>query len=100
MYQHLTPIQHILMRALSLFSEPVPAQGLFMAIMGEKPAANLPLFEQELAFLLPLVLVQQSFNKQDVPCYALHPLFRQYIIDHYLEGSSFHSNGNASTSLG
>jgi len=99
-YQHLNPIQHILMRALSLFSEPVPAQGPFMAIMGEKPAANLPLFEQELAFLTRLALVQQSLNKQNVPRYALHPLFRQYIVEHYLEGSSLHPNGNASTSLG
>jgi tetratricopeptide (TPR) repeat protein len=99
-YRHLNPIQHILMRALSLFSEPVPAQGPFMAIMGEKPATNLPLFGQELAFLLQLGLVEQSFNKLNIPCYALHPLFRQYIIEHYLEGSSLHPNGNASTSLG
>ncbi len=99
-YHHLTPIQHILMRALSLFSEPVPTQGPLMAIMGKKPGANLPLFEQQLAFLTRLSLVQQSLNRENQPCYTLHPLLRQYIIEHYLEGSSLHPNGNASTFLG
>src|SRR5947209_1185036 len=80
-YHRLTPVQHILMRALSLFSEPVPAQGPLMAIMGEKPAASLPLFEQELAFLTRLSLVQKLLNEENQPRYALHPLFRQYILE-------------------
>ncbi len=99
---HFNLIQKNLVSVLSLFSEPVPMQGLFMAIMGEDSSTNLSMYEQELELLTQYSLIQRAVNKQNVPCYLLHPLFRQYILEHYLEVSmppQLHSNGNGSTSL-
>ncbi|MFL5626031.1 MAG: tetratricopeptide repeat protein [Ktedonobacteraceae bacterium] len=99
-YHYLNPIQHTLIRTLSLFREPVPTRGIFMTIVGENPTAALPPFEQELGLLVQLALVQQVFHQEHEPCYALHPMFRQYVLEHYLEGSSSQPNSKAATSLG
>lgn len=99
-YRCLNPIQHALMRVLSLFSEPVPARGVLMVIAGEAPGMKVPRFEQELANLVRLSLVQERMSTQDVPSFALHPLLQQYVVGHYLEGSELHTNGRASSSLG
>ncbi|GAC1614479.1 MAG: hypothetical protein NVS4B7_06630 [Ktedonobacteraceae bacterium] len=99
-YHHLSPIQRTLVRTLSLFNERVPAQAVYTAMMGENPTTNLSIFEQELDVLTQLALVQRGLNKQELPAYMLHPLFRLYVLDHYLEGSSLHPGDNASTSLG
>jgi tetratricopeptide (TPR) repeat protein len=95
---YFNPIQKALVSVLSLFREPVPAEGLFGAITGEDSSTDLSMYEQELELLTRYSLVQRAVNKQDVSCYLLHPLFRHYILDHYLEVSQPHSNGNGSTS--
>jgi tetratricopeptide (TPR) repeat protein len=117
-YHCLNPIQRTLMKVLSLFSEPVPANGLFMVIAGEDPnllPANnegMPLagtqgtFEKELAHLVQLSLVRQGTNIQDIPTsasasvYYLHPLLSYYVQSHYLEGSELQTNRHSSNSLG
>src|SRR5258708_28151917 len=98
-YHHLNPIEHTLIRILSLCREPVPTRGIFMTIVGEDPTATLPPFERELQLLVELALVQQLYNRENEPCYCLHPLFRQYVLEHYLEGSSSQPNGLPATSL-
>jgi len=72
-YRLLNPIQHTLVRILSLFREPVPTRGVFMTIVGEDPTATLPPFERELQLLVQLALVQQLYNQENEPCYCLHP---------------------------
>jgi len=99
-YRYLNPVQCTLMRALSLFSEPVPFQGILMTITADTTTFNMPAFEHELSILSQLSLVQQSLNERNVPCYALHSLLRQYILKHYLEGSDRRSSGYLSTALG
>lgn len=99
-YHHLNPIQHTLIRILSLFREPVPTRGISMTIVGEDPTAALQLFERELQLMVQLSLVQRLYNQGNEPCYCLHPLFRQYVLEHYLEGSSSQPNGLPATSLG
>ena len=99
-HRSLNPIQHALMRVLSLFSEPVAARGIFMAIAGEAPGLKVPRFEKELANLVRLSLVQERMNTQDAPSFALHPLVRQYVVGHYLEGSELHAKRRTSSSLG
>ena len=99
-YRRLNPIQHTLLKVLSLFSEPAPTKGLFMAIAGEDPYMNVPLFEQELASLVQLSLVQQRINIQNVPVYSLHPLVGHYVQTHYLPDSDLQTNRHISTSLG
>lgn len=99
-YHHLNPIQRTLMRTLCLFDERVLAQGLFTAIMGENPTANLSLFEQELDMLAQLALVQQGENRQGQLSYSLHPLFRAYVLERYLEGSGLHPDRQGAISLG
>lgn len=99
-YSYLNPIQYTLVSMLSLFNEPVPAQGLLMTIMGEQTSVNLALYEQELKLLAQLSLVQLSVDQQDVPCYCLHPMFRQYVLEHYLAGGPVRPGGVGATSLG
>ncbi len=107
-YHCLNPIQRTLMKILSLFNEPVPTKGLFMAIAGEDPHMNVPLFEQELAHLVQLSLVRQGTGVQDAlasastpaPTYSMHPLMSHYVQTHYLEGSELQTGGHSSTSLG
>ncbi|HEY6410043.1 MAG TPA: tetratricopeptide repeat protein [Ktedonobacteraceae bacterium] len=99
-YAYLNPIQYTLVSVLSLFTEPVTAQGLLMAIFGDTPPVNAPVYEQELAQLTQLSLVQLSANQEDLPCYSLHPLFRQYILENYLAPGTQRPGSTASTSLG
>ncbi len=92
-YRHFTPMQYAVMRALSLFAEPVPLFGIMMAVGGNaipEPAVqerSYTVFERELAILVQYALVQRVINTAGMTCYLLHPLIRQYIQEHYLEGS-------------
>ncbi len=88
-YYYLSPVQYALMRALSLFNEPVPLDGIIMAIMGSRTTDSdgrpRAAFERELAVLVRLSLVQVSSNMSNELCYTLHPLLRQYMLEHYLD---------------
>ncbi|HTK09958.1 MAG TPA: tetratricopeptide repeat protein [Ktedonobacteraceae bacterium] len=92
-YHYLNPIQYSLMRALSLFYEPVPLEGIITAVTGDRRMGMDSLgrayvaFERELELLCSLSLVQKFPNSADVVYYTLHSLLRQYIHEHYLEGS-------------
>jgi tetratricopeptide (TPR) repeat protein len=100
LHSNFNPIQRTLMRTLSLFTEPVPAQGLFTAIMGVNPTVTLPLFEEELLQLTQLALVQQTVNKQRETCFSVHSHLRQYITKHYLDEGNQQANGSTSMLLG
>ena len=86
-YRLLSPAQHALIRALALFREPAPAQGLCAAVMGEDTTVSLPMFEQELARLVNLSLLQLIVNNEGEICYSLSALWRSYVLEHYLAGS-------------
>jgi tetratricopeptide (TPR) repeat protein len=92
-YHFLSPAQHALMQMLALFTEPVPARGLYTALIGEDTTANLSLFEQELARLVNLSLLQIIVNNEGEACYILPSLWRDYVLEHYLEGSQRNSGG-------
>jgi Tfp pilus assembly protein PilF len=103
----LNPIQRMLMRALCLFSVPVPLEGLLVAIMGEKAATgengdSLYAFEHELEVLTNLSLVQLLTGENDERSYILPALLRQFMIGHYLDGSvgNVRRNAHATNSLG
>jgi tetratricopeptide (TPR) repeat protein len=91
-YRHLNPTQNALMRILSLFHEPAPFLGITMAIMGnhaqnspeQEPA--LAIFEQALQTLTQCSLIQTTID-HDTTFYMMHPLLRQYIMEHFLEDS-------------
>jgi tetratricopeptide (TPR) repeat protein len=87
-YHYLSPIQSALIRTLSLFSEPVPATGIFMMANGNEPTneRSFAAFEHELHLLMHLRLVQPLLEGQEVQ-YTLHQLLRQYVLEHYLEGN-------------
>lgn len=99
-YNFLNPIQRTLLRALCLFSEPVPLDGLLLAITGDGPPADAPTYQRELAILLRLSLVEQMTNEKYQPCYFLHSLIRQYTSDHYLEGHDRRISGNLESAVG
>jgi tetratricopeptide (TPR) repeat protein len=92
-YYYLNPIQYSIVRALCLFYEPVPLEGLITAVTGDRSVGmdsrgqTYVAFERELALLCQLSLVQKSPNHADIPRYTIHALFRQYIYEHYLEGN-------------
>lgn len=92
-YYFLNPIQYTLMRALSLFHEPVPLQGVLITVTGNSAIGShtnsrpYTALERELGILQRLALVQVAPNAAGVPCYILHPLLRLYITEHYYEGN-------------
>jgi tetratricopeptide (TPR) repeat protein len=91
-YHYLNPIQYALIRALCLFSEPVPLQGIFMmvsdngSLSADTSDEAYTSLERELYVLLSLRIVERIVGRTEV-CYALHPLLRQYVLEHYLEGN-------------
>lgn len=93
-FHFLNPIQYALMRALSLFHEPVPFSGIMMTSTGNKPSASSQQknrFERELHNLTRLSLVQQTENWFGTSCYMLHPLLCQYMLEYYLDISDHNS---------
>ena len=99
-YNFLNPIQRTLLRALCLFSEPVPLDGLLLAITGDGPPADAQTYQRELAILLRLSLIEQMTDDKYRPCYFLHRLIRQYTSDHYLEGHDRRISGNLESAVG
>ena len=99
-YNFLNPIQRTLLRALCLFSEPVPLDGLLLSITGDGSPADTQTYQRELAILLRLSLVEQMTNEKHQPCFFLHRLIRQYTSDHYLEGYDRRISGNLESAVG
>ncbi len=107
LYQHLNPIQNLLLRALSLFSEPVPLRAITTTITegNSVDSSNQDSlhekFELELQLLTRLALVQASSDSVQEGRYAIHPLLRQFVLEHYLDGADRNSlGGGLSASLG
>ena len=99
-YRSLNPIQRTLLRALSVFAEPVPLQAMLAIITAEQQAIDAAAYEQELRVVVQLSLVQQTVNRHDVQCYWLHPVLQQYVLEHYLSGIGQKQPERLSTSLG
>ncbi len=99
-YRFLNPIQHALLRTLSVYAEPVPLQGILALISAEQPGIDTTAYEQELHALLQHSLVLQTENRHKIACYWLHPLLQQYVLEHYLSGLEQRQPERFSTSLG
>ncbi len=101
-YSFLNPIQRTLLRSLCLYNEPVPIEGVIIAITGEEDATDLDViaFERELGALTWFALVQHFSSEKSNSSYFLHSLLRQYVIEHYLEGSDRHASSGLSIALG
>ncbi|WP_069804858.1 tetratricopeptide repeat protein [Thermogemmatispora onikobensis] len=100
LYRQLSPVQTLLLRALALFSEPVPLAGIVTTVTGQYASAHALRFEQELLQLVQLSLVQRSLNEAGVTCYDLHSLLRQYVLAAYLEGNDLHHSEALEKMLG
>src|SRR5205085_4089217 len=57
-------------------------------------------FERELGVLTMFALVQQFSNGNGKSSYFLHPLLRQYVMQHFLEVSDRHPSGDWTIALG
>jgi tetratricopeptide (TPR) repeat protein len=101
-YSFLNPIQRTLLRSLCLYNEPVPVEGVMIAITGEEDATALDAtaFERELGVLTWFALVQHFSEENSKSSFFLHSLLRQYVMEHYLEGSERHPSGGLSIALG
>lgn len=103
-YSHLNPIQYVIMRALSLFDEPVPIEGIAKTATGTRGPVEKDVayqnFEKALDALVQLSLIQLVTNTRAEHCYMLHPLMRLYVLEHYLEGSDLGPNSPFIQSLG
>jgi len=97
----LNPIQRTILRTLCLFNEPVPVDGLIIATTGQDNSAlDIPTFDRELGALTGFALVQHYPQDNGSSSYFLHLLLRDYMKDHYLEGSDRHSSGDLTNALG
>lgn len=99
-HNFLNPIQRTLLRALSLFSEPAPLEGIISAITGDGPAIDSLSYERELNTLTKLALIQQMPGEGRQPHYLLHTLIQRYTIEHYLEGHERRPSGSLLSTLG
>ncbi len=104
LYQYLNPLQRQWLRALSLFSEPVPLQAVSMTIAGGSslvfPDAQqfYQSVECELQILTSLALVQSVRDIKQEEYFSLHPLLHKFVQEHYLENAE-HSPKNGSTMI-
>lgn len=114
-YNFLSPIQRTLLRALCLFSEPIPMSAILAAIAGAGQSIETKAFERELAMLTRLALVQyvpgeshegkegrEDRERKDTGHvrYFLHARLRQYTIEHYLEGQERRGSGVQRSAVG
>lgn len=106
-YRHLSPIQYVIMRALSLFEEPVSLQAIIQTVTNTTNTKNaddantsFAAFEKALHTLLQHSLLQSQTNALREHYYALHPLLRHYMLEHYLEGSDRSPDSPLALSLG
>lgn len=95
-YYFLNPAQLAIIRALSLFIEPAPFEGIMMIIthngatpIPESNTTSYGLFERELQILAQFGLIQLLVNTAGNTCYLLHPLLRQHVLEHYLENGKY-----------
>ena len=99
-FRALNPVQRRLMRALSVFDEPVPLEAIETIVTAEQQSFDKAAYQKELSTLLQLALVQQTMNQHNGACYWLHPLLQQYSVEHYLSGIEQQQPERLSTSLG
>lgn len=85
---------------MCLFNEPVPLDGLLLAITGDGPPADAQAYQRELAILLRFSIVEQMADEKYQPCYLLHRSIRQYTSEHYLEGHDRRISGNLEFAVG
>ena len=98
----LNPIQISLLRSLCLFREAPPVNGVMYVAMGERSRldTDLQTFEQEARNLAGLGLIEQIKRSDSQEGYYLHPLFAQYLLNHYLESEQRRSSSYQTSSLG
>jgi tetratricopeptide (TPR) repeat protein len=90
----LNPIQRTILRTLCLFSEPVPVEGMIIATTGQDNSAlDRETFESDLSALTSFALVQRYSQGDGRSSYFLHLLLRQFVKEHYLEGSGRQMSG-------
>ncbi|GHO86891.1 tetratricopeptide repeat protein [Dictyobacter formicarum] len=94
----LNPTQNAIVHALSLFHEPVSQEGIFMTITGDTIESQqrqgqenvISAFEHELKLLTQVGVIQVVEYNDHTPGYTLHPLLRQYTLEHFMEDMSQH----------
>lgn len=89
-YGILNPLQRAITHVLSLFNEPAPLEGIVMTISGNPPGKSssqysVGTFEQEIRKLVQVGLALPIRNTAGIASYTLHPLLRQYVLEHFLE---------------
>lgn len=90
-YHHLAPLQRAILQVLSLFTVPAPREGIIMTITGipitkqQGHVQTSAAFEQDLLYLFQAGLMQRLLNTRNQPCYTLHALLRNYMLEHFLE---------------
>lgn len=97
----LNPIQRTILRTLCLFSEPAPVEGVIIATTGQDNSAlDIETFERNLGSLTNFALVQRYSQGNGRSSYFLHLLLRQFVKEHYLEGSDRQTSGDFTDTLG
>lgn len=106
LYQHLNLMQRHILRGLSLFDEPVSMYAIIATMSNENESFTMlssnrqfmSRFERELQMLTRLSMLQPVSRVQEEMRFMLHPLVRQYVLAHYVEGEQ--QQGQVGASLG
>lgn len=106
LYKELGPAHQEIVRTLSLFSEPVPTQAVLTVLTDNDTLASpnvsnfYAVIERELQTLCHLSLVQVVRDGAKVAYFALHPMLRQFIQEHYLEEAQQPSQSSGKATIG
>jgi tetratricopeptide (TPR) repeat protein len=90
-YHHFTPLQHVILQILSLFTTPAPIEGLLTTVTNTTIATskkNIHVrtnLERELLTLAQAGLIQRIHDTHGNPCYAIHSLIKSYVLEHLLD---------------
>lgn len=106
--QRLNVMQRHILRGLSLFYEPVPAHAIVATLSNGNEPFNkmygngqfMSLFDRELQIVTHLSILQEVSPAAQEKRFILHPIVRQYILDHYLEMDRDRPDGNDGASIG
>lgn len=98
----LNPVQMSLARALCLFREAAPLDGIIEVAAGERAhlETNVPIFEQEMKNLVTLGLVEQIERYDGQTGYLLHSILVKYLLSHYLDSEQRRASSYLTSSLG
>ncbi|HCI78741.1 MAG TPA: hypothetical protein DHW02_03535 [Ktedonobacter sp.] len=107
LFRRVTLMQRHMLRGLSLFDEPVPQSAVMATMSNGNQSLDkvygeqfINRFNRELQTLAQLSVLQVVSLPDKEMRFALHPVLRQYILEHYIDVETENVDGQGVASLG